>query len=250
MKYIALCSTISSTILLTSCAGLVSQNEYPSIEKECEISEDSNSEPCKIASMNDWTEDEKEHHMGFVNFFPNTGVPQDCSKAKYWFEKAAKKGNAKSLDGLGGLYFTGCGVDRDFKKAEKYYLLANERGSRNAMANLGDLYHEGGYGLKEDPDKAMYWYQLAIEDTPARAYSGIANLYIDQENYEEAHKNIVKAADLEYSEAEYNLGYMYYNGISVKKDKEKAKYWFKKAAAQGYSDAQYYLNVLSEEAEQ
>ena len=84
MKYIVLCSTI----LLTSCAGLVSQNEYPSIEKECEISEDSNSEPCKIASMNDWTEDEKEHHMGFVNFFPNTGVPQDCSKAKYWFEKA------------------------------------------------------------------------------------------------------------------------------------------------------------------
>lgn len=243
MKYILICSTV----FLASCSGLVSQNKYPSIEKECEISKNSSSEPCKIASMNEWSEDEKEHYMGFVYFFPNMGVSQDCNKAKYWFERAAEKGNAKSLDGLGGLYFTGCGVNRDFKKAEKYYLLASEKGSRNAKANLGDLYHEGGYGVKKDFDKAMYWYQLAIEDTPARAYSGIANLYIKQENYEAAYQNIIKAANLEYPEAEYNLGYMYYNGISIKKDKEKARYWFKKAADQGYSNAQYYLNVLAEE---
>lgn len=206
-----------------------------------------NSEQCKISNRNDWSQSEKEHHMGFIYFFTNMGVPQDCDKAKYWFEKAAKKGNAKSLDGLGGLYFTGCNIDKDYEKAKKYYLLAEEKGSRNAKANLGDLYREGGYGLDKDLDKAMYWYELAIEDTPARAYNGIASLYIDQENYEEAYRNIVKAAELEYPEAEYNLGYMYYNGIVVKQNKKEAKFWFEKAAAQGYVDAQYYLNILLRE---
>lgn len=239
--------TISLTIFLAGCSSLVSQDKYPSIEKECEMSNGLNSEQCKISTRNDWSQSEKEHHMGFIYFFPNTGVPQDCDKAKYWFEKAAKKGNAKSLNGLGGLYFTGCNIDKDYEKAKEHYLLAEEKGSSHAKANLGDLYREGGYGLDKDLDKAMYWYELAIEDTPARAYNGIASLYIDQENYEEAYRNIVKAAELEYPEAEYNLGYMYYNGIVVKQNKKEAKFWFEKAAAQGYVDAQYYLNILLRE---
>lgn len=191
------------TVFLTGCSGLVSQDRYPSIEKECEISGNPNSEQCRIINEDSWSQNEKEHHMGFVYFFPNTGVPQDCSKAKYWFEKAANQGNAKSLDGLGGLYFTGCGVDKDFKKAEGYYLLAEEKGSRNAKANLGDLYREGGYRLDKDLGQAMYWYELAITDTPARAYNGIASLYIDQENYKKAYENTVKAVDLEHPQAEY-----------------------------------------------
>lgn len=239
--------TLYLTIFLVGCSSLVSQDKYPSIEKECEISGGLNSEQCKIANKNDWSQIEKEHHMGFIYFFSNMGVTQDCNKAKYWFEKAAKKGNAKSLDGLGGLYFTGCGVDKDFKKAEGYYLLAEEKGSRNAKANLGDLYREGGYRLDKDLGQAMYWYELAINDTPARAYNGIASSYIDQENYVEAYKNIVKAAELEYPEAEYNLGYMYYNGIVVEQNKKEARIWFEKAAAKGYIDAEYYLNILLKE---
>ena len=232
-------------VFLTGCSSLNSQDRYPSIEKECEMSGNKNSPQCKIITMDEWSQDEKQHHMGFIYF---SGKMQDCSKAKYWFEKAAKNENAKSLEGLSILYYTGCGVDKDYKKAEEYSLLASEKGDRQAKVNLGELYREGGYGLLQDYDKALYWYQLGIKDTPARAYNGIAAVYLDQKNYEEAYKYIVKAADLGHPQSEYNLGYYYYTGTVVKQDEEKAKSWFEKAAVQGNTDAQYYLEEMKKGA--
>lgn len=122
--------------------------------------------------------------------------------------------------------------------------IANEKGSKQAKANLGELYREGGYGIERDYDKALKWYQLAIKDNPYRAYNGLASLYIDQEDYDEAYKYLVEAADLGNPESQYNLGVMYDRGVVVEENKEQAKYWYKKAADNGWADAQYNLNIL------
>lgn len=46
-----------------------------------------------------------------------------------------------------------------------------------------------------------------------------------------------KAAEQGDSIAQHNLGVCYYNGRGIAKDKDMAKYWFEKSAAQGYEPA-------------
>ena len=48
------------------------------------------------------------------------------------------------------------------------------------------------------------------------------------------------------SEAQYNLGLMYYNGWTVSKDKREAARWYRAAAKQGDANAQYNLGFMYE----
>ena len=74
------------------------------------------------------------------------------------------------------------------------------------------MYDEGN-GIKQDKQKAFYWY--------------------------------TKAAEQGYLYAQYNLANMYYEkGNGTKQDKQKAFYWYTKAAEQGYAEAQYNLAIM------
>ncbi|MBQ6664232.1 MAG: SEL1-like repeat protein [Synergistaceae bacterium] len=54
-----------------------------------------------------------------------------------------------------------------------------------------------------------------------------------------------KATALDLARAQYNIGYMYFNGLGVLKDNEEAIDWFKKAAEQGDEGAKSELEKLS-----
>lgn len=53
-----------------------------------------------------------------------------------------------------------------------------------------------------------------------------------------------KAAEQGLADAQYNLGYMYYNGCGVEKDVDEAVQWLNKAAAQGHSGAKGALKMI------
>ena len=53
-----------------------------------------------------------------------------------------------------------------------------------------------------------------------------------------------KAADQGDSDAQNNLGNMYYNGEGVPKDAVQAGSWYRKAAGQGHPLAQYKLGLM------
>ena len=55
-----------------------------------------------------------------------------------------------------------------------------------------------------------------------------------------------KAANLGNCDAQYNLALIYEYGEVIKKDINKAIYWYKKSADQGYEDAHYELKSLLE----
>ena len=231
-------------IVFLGCSCSASEPKFPSLEEECKLSGSKDSKQCQILEADDKTLPEKENLMGYIYFFVDTDEIKDCNKAKYWFNKSAETGNKEALNNLATVYLIGCGAEKNYKKAEEYLLIANKKGSLQAKANLGELYREGGYGIERDYDKALYWYQLAIEDNPYRAYRGLAATYLIQENYAEAYKYNMKSAELGNPEAQYNLGVMYDRGIFVEKDIDKAKYWYEKAAANGWANAQYNLNNL------
>ena len=50
-----------------------------------------------------------------------------------------------------------------------------------------------------------------------------------------------KAAEQGYADAQYNLGFCYCEGEGVSQDYTQAVYWLRKAAEQGNADAQFLL---------
>ena len=232
-------------VLLSSCSNMQAKYNKPNLETECQLSGSSDSLQCQIYNDPNLEIDDKEQTMGFIYFVGSNGIKKDCERAKYWFEKSAKKNNAEALNGLGLIYNYGCGVNENSNKAEEFYLQAYQNGSRQAAANLGSGYVNGEFGTKRDSRKAIKWFELAINDTPLRAYKGLAQAYYYLEDYENSYKYTLKAAKLEDAESQHNIGYMYETGIYVDKDIEKAKYWYEKSAAQGFPLAFDKLESLS-----
>ena len=78
----------------------------------------------------------------------------------------------------------------------------------------------------------------------AQANYAVGLLYSIKQDYQEAFKWFIKAAEQGHAVAQLNLGSMYYNGEGVHQDYKEAVKWFNKSAEQGNADAQAYMSRL------
>ena len=215
---------------------------------------------------------------------------KDVSEAKEWYRKAIKRGNESAKDALEKIEKIERAMKLDVKA--KYPNLARiiysaEKGDAQAQIRLGDLYRSGLEDGKEivllrDHDKSMMWYQKAAdqgnldglyyfairehdEDTRLAKLRQIANMgsakacntlayRLHKDHPEEAKKWLIKAAELGFSDAQYELGKAY-SGMSpsfkFEETQSEAKEWLNKAlqsyfaeAEQGIEDAQSRLSYI------
>jgi len=91
----------------------------------------------------------------------NSDVPQDFTKAKYWFERALASANsAKAALKLGNYYYLGFGVPVDYAKALSYYLRLKDNKDPIALYRLG-VHYEKGQGTQQDIERAVDYYRRA-----------------------------------------------------------------------------------------
>ena len=235
------------------------------------------------------------------------GVKQDLKKAFYWYEKLASQGNATVQETLGWKYYT---IMNDIEKAIYWSKKAAEQDNIKAKYNLGQIYfneknyieahkwyeqaaneyyavaqymlgimYTDGLGIKQDLDKANFWFKKAYGQYNKKAEQGdsisqfrLAQMYqygqgVQQDLekarywYEKAAKqgnsnaqlalDNINLSSFQYlyeratkqgdANAQFRLAQMYENGQDVQQDSEKARYWYEKAANQGNSNAQYHL---------
>ena len=74
----------------------------------------------------------------------------------------------------------------------------------------------------------------------------LAVKYYDEKNYAEAAKFYKKAAEQGDSDAQTDLGYIYFHGKGIPQDYSEAAKWFRKAANQGNAKAQTNLGIMYE----
>ena len=67
-----------------------------------------------------------------LRYYTGQRVPQDYTKALYWFSKAAEQGFAKAQYNLGAMYANGQGVPQDYIQAAKWSILVKTGGNKNA----------------------------------------------------------------------------------------------------------------------
>jgi uncharacterized protein len=135
------------------------------------------------------------------------------SEAAAAYRKAADKGSTSAMVELGTLLMNGTGVPRDEEKARKLFERAANAGNPRGVANLAGL--TGGGATASDPERA-------------RAM-------------------LMKGAEANSAEAEYQLGLMYAEGSGGSKDDVAARAMFERAAAQGHPEALDWAGSFAEQ---
>jgi len=118
-----------------------------------------------------------------------------------------------------------------------------ESGNPKVQLRMGLRYSNGRGGVEQDYDKAAYWYALAAKQDNGWGQLNLASCLRSKAHYHpEIRKQYTRllrqAATGGNAEAQFDLALLYWQDkLNDTPEKEKARYWFRKAAAQGHFTA-------------
>ena len=181
----------------------------------------------------------------------------DYPNAVRCYEKAAEEHDVDSHFSLSELYAIGEGVTQNAQQAKEWLHKAV------AVAEDDWDFDRIGDALQalHDYPNAILCYQKAATQANEAAFDTLMHLASREENviaqcalgelyqtgqgvkkdYAQAVHWFRKAAEQGYADAQNNLGVMHKRGRGVKKDDAQAIYWHRKAAEQGHAKAQFNL---------
>lgn len=175
------------------------------------------------------------------------GVEKDLCKAVRWYKDAVDNGRiANSAISLAFMYKNGEGVVKDKKKSINYFMIAAEEGNVQAQRIVSREYILGEV-LKRDYELARLWLEKAANTGDAKSQTMLGKFYLSNFGYNDekkAFEMFEKAAEQEYTEAEYLLGTCYLDQIFIEKNILLALLWFDKAAKKGHIKSMYNIGVI------
>lgn len=204
----------------------------------------------------------------------------DCKSRIYWLSEAKKLGGYKGweLSHLGSMYMEGDCFEKDVSKAISLYKEADSRGSYFAAVNLSGVYLRD-FGEGVDLDMAEYYchraidredqapfasgtpynhlgriyfrrksylsarrfFREAIERGDEESVTNMAMTYFAERNFKDALGWYEKGKDLGHHTACYDLGRMYFYGLSVDENKYIASNYLELAVKLGSSSAKAFI---------
>ena len=165
----------------------------------------------------------------------------DYGRARLLWQKTAAAGSRGAQYNLGELFFTGLGVTPDYKRARHYY--------ERAAAGRQSIYISYMYLLGQEGQAVpRIGFRYKRADAPARAQSRLGMLYYRglgvPRDYEKARQYWERAAANGDDDARFSIGSLYHEGTHVARDYGKALALWESAALNGHGDAQFNLGIL------
>ncbi|XP_055906054.1 protein sel-1 homolog 1 [Eupeodes corollae] len=178
-------------------------------------------------------------------YLQGLGVPKDTTKAFNYFTQASDQGWVDGQLQLGNMYFNGNGVKTDYKLALKYFSSASQSGHVLAYYNLGVM-HAYGLGMLRSCPAAVEFFKNVAER--GRWSEMLMQAYNDYKKYEmdTAYMKYALLAEMGYEVGQSNAAFLLdRNEVTIFNDRHedliRGFYYWKRAAAQGYSAAQVKL---------
>lgn len=173
------------------------------------------------------------------------GENKNLDEAFKAFKVLAEKGNGEALCRLGECYKFGYGTEIDEKKAFYCYLKGAQLGDAEAQNELAYLYYEG-IGTEANLQKAIKWLKKSAEQEKGNgsAHYNLGYLYShepDVLDVKKAHEYYLKAVELGYSDAKFELYKLMIESDPKSKNSKEAVEWLKNSAEDNHAEA---LNVL------
>ena len=189
-----------------------------------------------------------EDSYNIYNYLKTRG---DLLRANWWLEKAAQQGFLMAQNELGTYYYKEKEPTQDTYRAARYWFKkAAQQGFILAQYNLGMMYDKGeGGGTKIHLHLLGMMYDKGEGGTKtqrARVLRSFGEFF--RQDTQRARYWFKKAAQQGFAPAQHNLAVMYYKGEGGATDLQLAREWFEKAA-QSYLPAQLILERLFKKKE-
>ncbi|KAL3083139.1 hypothetical protein niasHS_010941 [Heterodera schachtii] len=174
-----------------------------------------------------------------------TGTLLDNNVFSY-YKYLAETGDMQAILGLAQLYLTGGkGVAMDLNSAAKYFTIASEAGSSQANGYLGKMYLEGTHATPQNNITAFQFFKKAADKGNSIGQAGLGMMFLYgygvKQEPQKALKLFALAAEQGSPDAQLHLGQMYYKGLGVKRDFKQALKYFQLASQSGHILAIYNL---------
>ena len=226
-----------------------------------------------------------QYFMGHLYFYGD-GVLPNYEKAEYWYQKSAQQGyqraseclNELKRDGLRGSieetekrWATQKRFEQTLEKANKTHHAEDEfkvaeMYQKSLVFGWVDRESFGRDAVEIDDREAFNWYAKAAKQGYSKAWFALGSLYYNYYYFKEYHASFKepavlqehlrqmkfffeKAVSLDFTEAEFAVGYLNDEGLGGLTDKQKAFEYYQKAAKHGDSRAQYNLGLLYDKGE-
>jgi TPR repeat protein len=130
------------------------------------------------------------------DYLKGDGVKRSRQKARFWAEKAARKGHPKALVVMGLSFIQTKPEKRDFAKARQFFETAAKTQYPSAQFNLAVM-HERGDGVPKNLERARELYEKAANQGEHRAQANLGRLIVHsgKPDYVVAYKWLQLSAD-------------------------------------------------------
>ncbi len=154
---------------------------------------------------------------------------------EYYLEAAMTEDDAKAMYALADMYFNGDYVRKDYDKAGLYFGMAYDHGMEVAPEVLimaGSYWESHSGDQKENISLAIRYFQAAADLGLDYGYECLGQIRYMTGEYDKALDCLQKAETLS-THGLFYMGKLYDEGRGVKKDREKAVYYYKKVLEAG-----------------
>jgi|GEM_PF-2775265 len=180
-----------------------------------------------------------------MKFFKGEKLNKNLLLANKWLTKAASQEHVKAQFQLGLMYQNGEGVKRNTFKAIKYLHKAAENGHGGAQHALAINYMTQNKNIEQ----ALFWLQKSVQQNNSDAQRDLGYLYYQglgtKKDYRQAVALLSEPASQGNPMSQFLLGEIYAEGgYGIGQQRDKSLNWYKQALRSGYSDAQIAMNKL------
>lgn len=164
-----------------------------------------------------------------------------------YFVRAAEAGDGSAQFFMGHLLHQGneeLGIEANMESAMMLINTAADNGHPGAQYYLAQLYRSGdeANGIEADREKFLSYLDSAMDGEDEDALFCMADIYFHgsdgfEQDYEQARRFYLAAAEADHADAFCCLGAMYYNGIGVAQDYTKAFLYYQEAAERDSMEA-------------
>ena len=164
-------------------------------------------------------------------------VERSEEKAAYWYQKSADADCGEGWYRLGLAYLNGRGVSADAEESYRCFLKGASCGDSDAAYEAAVSLLDGRgteANLREAEGQLLRYFEEACKKIGARA----EKKYAFSSSFAKLVTDFIREKD---AECAHVLGLRFAYGFGVRKNAERAAYWFGKAAEGGCSDAKYRL---------
>jgi uncharacterized protein len=175
------------------------------------------------------------------------GCPRDRQKAFDYHQRAAEQRHGPAEFAVGLAHYEGLVVKPNNYEAAKWFLQSANHGYPPAMYKLGKMLLDGKE-LKRDIEFGLQLLGKAADARFAKAECAMGlyhrNPLLGPPNDREALRWFKRASESGSPEAMYQIGLMFYGGVSVRMDMLETAEWYAKAAEAGHAEAAYKLGLM------